>query len=191
MPSMLLPLMVLSLRDPRGGIRIVLNLPWGDQARWALFGLATICPAIILVLSFALEPEMVQMAGGQMLSPFAVFGVQAAAVLLFVWLTHVAGRWRGGHGSFAGALVTLSWFQLCLVPVQAALLLIGTVSVGVADIAGTLFVLWAVWMVTNFICELHGFKSLALVLLGMFGTMAVLILGLSVLAALVIGPPNV
>lgn len=191
MPRVLLPLILFSLRDPRGGIAVVLNMNWGDQGRWALFGLATVCPTIVLVLSFALEPEMTQMLGGQVMSPFAVFGIQALAILLFAWLASVVGRWRGGQGTFPQALLTLSWLQLCLVPVQLLILMVDLASTGVADIIGTIFMLWAVWMLTSFICGLHGFTSPALVLLGIFATMFVLVVVLSFAAALLMGPPNV
>ena len=190
MPSVLFPLVILSLRNPRSGMALVLNMPWGDQGRWCLFGLATICPAIVLVLSFALDPNMTTVMGGG-LSPFAILGVQALAILLFAWLTHVVGRWRGGRGTFPESLLTLSWLQLCLVPVQFFILALDFVSSDVASMVGTIFMLWTICMLTSFVCELHGFKSPALVLLGIFGTMFLLVLVLSVLAAFVMGPPNV
>ncbi len=162
-----------TLQDPRSGVRRVIALGLPMQARWLGLGLIAVCSAILTHLSFGLIPvDDRDVLSDLMQSPFRTAALQGVLLLAIVHMTYWLGRARGGTGRFADALVVLVWLQLLMLGLQVVQLV---VQVALPPLAGPVnlagFAIF-VWLLCNFIAELHGFKSLIAVfggiVLGMF-----------------------
>lgn len=187
--SNLLSLIWTTVRDPRGGLRFVLNQPLSMNDRWLVFGLAVILPTILIALILMVMP----VPEGMMLSlsPMALAGSQAIGMALMVFLAHTVGRLRGGRGTFADALLTVAWLQIIMVIIQGALLLLELALPMVATLVGLLATVLIFWLLTNFIAELHGFNSLPLTFLGIIGTLVVAVFLFALILAPFMGVSNV
>ena len=111
---------------------------------------------------------------------FAGLGVMA--VLLFL-----LGRPFGGTGRFHEALAAVSWLQSILLVVQIvqiiAILVLPVFALLIA--VGSLGL--AIWLLTNFTAELHGFRSMFLTLLAIVAAFMGMVVLLSVAMIVVFG----
>ena len=183
----------LSLEDPRKAARALLNLGIPVPARTAGLMLVAVGSALVTHLGFLLtpppdDPMMRDVMNGVMASPFRTAELQwvvlAASVALIFWV----GRVRGGSGGFADSLLIVVWLQLLMLVLQILQLL---ALVLVPPLAGIIYLGGLVlffWLMTNFIAELHGFKSRGAVLAGILITMFTVAFLLVVIIALVLGP---
>lgn len=176
----LLPLVLLSVREPRAGLRTVLDAPLGAGGRQTLFALAAILPTLLIfgVLSVA--------GAGQEfpLGPAILLVLQAAALLLMSGLAFVVGRWRGGLGSFSDCLLALSWLQITMVVAQVACVVVELALPFMGAIIGILALALMMWLAINFLAEVHGFKNTALVFLSIIFTVFLTSFALALLTSL-------
>lgn len=173
-----------TLRSPRAGARLVMNLDLPVAARWMALALMAIVSTLLTLLSLAASP-LAEDPAVQMLrqSPIFLATLQGLVMLVASALIHVQGRWAGGTGRFVDALVLVVWLQVILSLIQAVQIVVGLVLPALADLIGVATLGLFVWLLTNFIAELHGFRSLVLVFVGILGTVLLLSLILSVVAA--------
>lgn len=177
-----------TLRNPRVGVRQILALKPSMQARWLAFAIMAIGSAIVTHLSFAFVPEAERDAVMHVMdSPLRTAGLQGVLLLAIVQLVWWLGRVRGGTGSFADALLVMVWLQFIMLAVQAAQLVLMLVSPPLAAIANLAGFVLFVWLLTNFVAELHGFHSLVAVLGGIIFGMILLAFGLAILLLLLTG----
>ena len=146
-----------TLSDPQAAARKLMDMNPPMEARW--LGLAVVVVLSVLlgkasVLMMATEDTAFVMGVG------ASAIVQGAALLMVVYSAHMVGRLFGGAGSFADAVLLVSWLQFMMVVLQviqvAALFLVPPLSGMIGIIAITLFL----WVLTNFVAVLHGVQSL-------------------------------
>lgn len=163
----LLSLVLLSVRDPKTGLRAVLDAPLGAGGRQTLFALAAILPTLLIfgVLSVA--------GAGQEfpLGPLILLVLQAGALLLMSFLAFAVGRWRGGIGSFSDCVVALSWLQITMVVAQVACLVVELALPFMGAIIGILALALMMWLATSFLAEVHGFRNTAMVFLSIILTL--------------------
>lgn len=157
----LLSLARLSFADPVAGGKAVIALNPPLALRWTLLA-ASITAAV--VLAYALPVLWGQ--GANMPSPFVATGVQGAINLLAVIMIAVVGRLLGGRGGIEDALLLVGWLQALMLGLQVlqlmALLVLPAAAAGLTMASIVIFL----WLLTGFICALHGFSSRFLVLLG-------------------------
>jgi len=75
------------------------------------------------------------------------------------------GRAMGGKGGFSDTILLVAWMQfvvVCLQIVQLGVFLLAKPLAGLVDIAASVV---SLWILTNFVAELHGFRSIGKVLL--------------------------
>ncbi|MDO9638666.1 MAG: Yip1 family protein [Pseudotabrizicola sp.] len=171
--SSLLSLARYTVQNPREGARMVMGANLPISARWVALALMAVTSAILAHLAFALMPADVRLAmDGAMSSPLTSAVMQGGLMLIAVFVIHYVGRWRGGTGRFDDALILMIWLQFILLILQVvqivtqvllppASVLVGYVSIGIF-----------LWLLSNFVAELHGFSS---VLLTFFGVLVTLI----------------
>jgi len=159
--SNFMALLRLSVTDPTAGGRAILSLNPTSQARWLLLAAAV----LVSVLLVYILPVMVGEAA-KMPSPWSFAAGQAALNLLVVFLVTYVGRGFGGSGSFDDALLLMGWMQAVTVAMLmlqlAAMVFMPALSFPIAMAS----ILVTLWMMTGFICALHGFQSRILVLIG-------------------------
>ena len=173
-----------TLTAPRIAARQVLALQLSMQTRWMALALASVLSALLLHFSLSLLPVDEQQMLLGVPAPLESALVQAGLLALMAVLTHQVGRWRGGKGNFADALILIVWWQTILLGfqlVQIATLLIFPLATGLLGLVGLVLVFW---LLTSFVAELHGFASAWKVLMGIIATL----IGVSILLSLVLLP---
>jgi len=111
----------------------------------------------------------------------------AVAFLLLTGAIYAMGRAVGGQGSFADSLTILVWFQLVLLCVQLVLLLVQLLVPPLVNVTSIVAMVLFFWLLTGFVAELHGFKSLGMTFLGIIAAMVILALALTVVLATFVG----
>lgn len=173
-----------TLQSPRQGARMVMKADVPVPARWIALVLAAILSALLAHVSFGLMPAEVRAQMGQsMQNPVGTAAFQAVLMLVVAHLMQWVGRWFGGKGSFADALMLMVWLQFILLVLQAIQIIVQVVLPPLTDVVAMLSVVIFLWLVTNFIAELHGFSSVGKTFLGVLGVMLALGFALALLLA--------
>jgi hypothetical protein len=185
----------LSIVDPRAAARRVLAMPVPADARWMALALVVVLSVLLTQLAIGLfatlAPPAAEAPGPTGVSPFLAGGVQAAALVLLVLAVDRVGRMFGGRGSFDGALLLVIWLHVVMICLQV----IQLVTMVLVPPLGSLVALASLaaffWVLTGFIAELHGFRSLILVFLGMLLSLFAFSVGLAILLIMLgITPPG-
>ena len=177
-----------SLQSPREAIRQVIDTDPPMSARWIALLLVAIASTFLMLLSLTLVPmeELPPALVWALGSPLSLAGIHVVMLVVSVHLLYRLGRFRNGQGSFADSLTVLIWFQIIMLAVQAVQLLLQVVLPPFALAAYFAGLVLFFWLLTNFVAELHGFRSLARTFVGILVALAVLILLMGFGLALVI-----
>ena len=177
-----------TLREPKKAARglIAMNLPM--SVRWLALSLVTVLSTLFLLTEIKLspfsdDPMMLRMLD----SPLMLAAMQFLVLVVSAYLIARIGKFFQGVGNFDDALLLVLWMQAVLCLVQLFQILAMLTFAPLADLVGFVALFATGWLITNFVAELHGFKSLILVfvgiLLGAFATMV----ALSIILAVLIG----
>ncbi len=166
---------VATLRDPRAGARRVMAVRMERRQRWEVLLLIAVLSAALAYLSFLLNARLGHLGqGARMMSPFAMLAAQVVVLWVMVFAVHHLGRLMGGKGSLDDAILLVAWIQAILIGMQilqiGALVLLPALSV-LLGLAGFILLFW---LLTVFVAELHGFRSLVAVFLSVLLVMIVL-----------------
>ena len=150
-----------TVRNPREGASEVLSLGIGREAAWLSVGLVVILSLILAEITLFIGSLSGDPADMLSISPIVGGLLQFSVLIATAGVAYLVGRAMGGTGSFPEALLLMTWLQFIMVCVQIiqilALLMIPPLG-GIVFIAGLILFLW---LLTNFVAELHGFRSLA------------------------------
>jgi hypothetical protein len=184
----ILSLARLTLREPRGAARRLFAEDVPIPARTAGLLLIAVLSAIFLHLSFALESSDDYVAQFMTQSPLQTAVVQWFVLLISALLIYRVGKAFGGIGSLADAILVVLWLQFLLLGVQFAQFVLLIVVPPLAAMVGLVGFVLFLWLMVNFIAELHGFRSLGAVFAGMILTFFAVALLLALLLGLILGP---
>ncbi|KAF0675040.1 Yip1 family protein [Profundibacterium mesophilum] len=158
-----------------------LSVPVLSQALLLVVVLSVLLAELSNLMVSYLHPPGV---GVMLLSPMFFGALQLALLVGMLFAILLVGRALGGHGDLAGSILLVSWLQFIMVCVQlvqsAALLLVPSLAWAIGVGGLVLFL----WLLTNFIAELHGFTALGRVFAMILFTMLGVALGLSFVLAL-------
>jgi hypothetical protein len=177
-----------SIEEPRQGARWVLqmNLPLANAVQALV---------VVAILNGLMSYFVIQLAlaGGEdvgyiALSPLNMALFQGLGMFVMAAGAHLVGRWFGGTGQLNGAMVLVAWMQFILLLVQIIQLAITSLLPFFAMPITAVVIAASLWLLVNFIAELHGFASLFKVLAGIFATGFTIILLISVWAAMLVTP---
>lgn len=180
-----------TVRDPKEGARRVLALPLPPRAAWD--GLA-----LVLILSLLLAYLTTMLLGGSSdpllpgfaHSPLLAAVIQAGMLVVMIGAIHGVGRMMGGSGTLEGAVRLTAWLQFIMLVLQVIQVVFLLVLPGVVGLIGLLSVGLMLWLLTNFIAVLHGFRSLMAVFMMILATTFALSFVLVLLLALFgVSPP--
>jgi len=171
-----------TIRDPRGGARKIMALSIPRRQRWEILALIVVLSAVLAQLSFLLAGSTgASLAGPFPSSSFTLGLVQAVLLLTMVYAIHFIGRRVGGSGALDDSILLVAWLQfimICLQVLQTAMLfVVPAISMMIGVVGLVLFF----WLLTNFISELHGFKSLTAIFVGITLSMLAFAIALSIL----------
>lgn len=176
-----------SVERPREGARAVLAMNLPMNARWSALMLMAVSSALLahlgMTLLFSRAPEML----AELPSPLVTAAVQGVIMVLSVVLIHRIGRMRGGTGHFADALILVAWLQFILVVLQALQIVVTLVLPPLGQVVSWAAIALFFWLLTNFIAELHGFRSLGAVFLGIIGVLVGMSVALTFVLLAILG----
>lgn len=173
----------LTLTDPRLAARAVMAQPLPVQARWGALILTAVLSAFLMQAVTALLPPLPGPDGEAVtpIGPAIWAGMVASGMVMTVLLVHHVGRWRGGSGQLGDAVLLVAWLQfiqLLTVLLQIVVMLVLPFAAPLVEIGGVLLFLW---LLVHFVAELHGFRSIGLVFLGVVVTFVAAVFTLSAL----------
>jgi hypothetical protein len=119
--------------------------------------------------------------------PFGTLVMQGVVLVMGVMLTWRIGQARGGVGSLPDTISLMAWLQFVLLFLQAAQLVAQLLLPPLAMLLGFAGIGLFFWLFTQFVMELHGFRSPGATFAGILGVM----MALGMVLALAIGPPTV
>ena len=179
----------LTLQEPRQAARALLAEGVPMPARTVGLLLVAVLSSLLASLQVGSDlSELDPISRFMLASPFRAAVFQWLFLVLTVILIHRVGRAFGGHGSFPDALLVVVWLQLPLLALQvvqlAATLFVPPLA-GIIGLGG--FALF-LWLMTVFVAELHGFRALGKVFLGIVltGLGTGFVLGIALV--LILGP---
>ena len=178
--SDLLALGTRTVSDPRSAAREVLALPLPRSEHWNAFLLVIVLAGMIHALTLVLFPPdpSVPQISGLMVAAFI-----GGSILLTAATIQVVGRWFGGQGRFEDTLLLTVWLQYVLIGFQVIQLVLMVLLPPAAGLVTIFGFVASIWILVNFIAEVHGFESLGKVFLGMIGAA----FGIAFALALVLG----
>jgi hypothetical protein len=183
-----------TVRAPREGAAAIMRMGFAPAVGWLALLLMAVASTLLTHISFAIMPPTVQdFWSTAMTSPVRTAILQWVVLLVSVHAIHKVGRLRGGTGSLDQAVILVAWLQFILLCVQIAQLFTQMFVPPLADILGLLGLVLFFWLLTNFVAELHGFKSLALTFIAILITVFTAAILLVLVFALLFGaaPPGV
>lgn len=159
--SLLSALLRETLRDPKAAMHRVLSLPIPRPALWQAFALVVILGMLLTYVSDLLLPAP----ENPMLlvfrnTPIGTVAMALGLTLAMVIALHRAGRAFGGTGDFEGALRVVTWLQAVMFVFNAVQLLLLIVLPPLGVLMGVVNLGLTLWLLTNFVATLHGFRSL-------------------------------
>lgn len=175
-----------TIRSPREGAEEVLALGVPKEALWTIFALVIVLSVILtqitaMIVGVANDPA----APVFFTSPVASGLIQIVLLTMMVAAVQAVGRAFGGTGQFPEALLLVTWLQFIMVCLQVAQTLALIILPPLAQIIGMISLVLFLWLLTNFVAVLHGFRSLAqvfvMILVSAFGFAFVATLILAIL----------
>lgn len=150
--------------DPRGVLRRLLDRDLPNAARWQIF-------LVVAVMSALLSHLFLWLVGGgdlvgRSLSPLITGAIQALLLLVVVAAVQLFGRAFGGKSEFRDTLLGMSVLQGLMIVVQFVQMVLFVAVPMLGEIVGLLAIGLFFWLLTNFVAELHGFRSRVRVFLG-------------------------
>ena len=186
----ILALVRLTLQNPRQGADRIMALDLPMNGRWLALILVAAVSAIGTHLSIALMPaEQRDMMLALIASPVRTALLQAGIWAVMAGAIAAGGRMRGGTGTFPDALILMVWLQFILLCVQLVQVLAGVMLPVLADLIGLAGLGLLLWLLTNFVAELHGFRSLIAVFAGLVAGAFAFTFVAAFLLTLVLGSP--
>ncbi len=176
-----------TIREPRSVARAVLSLDLTRQERWQMLLLTVVLSAILAKASALVAGDRAAETGIFAASPFTLGFIQLVVMLFAVFAVHHIGRRFGGEGDLGGAIVLMAWLQFVMICLQIVQIFAMMVSPALAFLLGLAGLILFFWMLTQFIMELHGFKSGMAVFLGISLSMV----GFAVLLSILLGVSGV
>lgn len=175
----------LTLSAPRQAARIVLAWPIERAATVQLAVLMVVLSVVISQLSgFVLPVEGPAPMAVLLRNPAMNAAVHGVVFVISVFAAHRIGKAFGGTGTLDGTLKLMTWLQAVnagLLLLQLVLLMVMPLAAGLIGFASLILILW---LLTNFVAELHGFPSLMQVFMAIVLSFFAIVIGLSLLLGL-------
>jgi hypothetical protein len=180
-----------SVSDPRAGARRIMALDLALRDAWAALALMAVASALLTHLGFlTTPPDQRDLLAQLMASPIRTAVLQWVVMSVGAWAMFAVGAARGGRGTLPQAVSLAAWLQFVLLLLQAAQLVAGVLLPPLAGLIGLAGIALFFWLLTHFVAEMHGFRSLPAVFLGVVGTLFVLVTVMAVIFGLLFGVPQ-
>jgi len=187
------PLLLTTIRDPRGGAAQVLAMKLPAQALWIALTLVSVVTSGVvaaLVQAAPMPPGDL----GRLLetspvysSPLIFAVMQWGRAVLSVFMLFWVGRALGGRGDVTDVLAVFTLLQLVSFVLVAGFTILGLIIPILASLGLLLFLVWWIWAFSNALDVAHGFdsplKAFGVIVVSVFGVL----IGLSVFMGVIGG----
>ena len=175
-----------SITNAREGAEEILALGIPREAIWPFLFLVVVLSAILGQITTFL---MVGIAGaetsGLLAMPIATGAIQLGVLLASIYVIYFVGRGFGGTGSVEETTLLMAWLQFVMVCVQVVQTVFLLIAPALGGMIGILAVALFLWLLTNFVAVIHGFKSLGQVFAMILVSMIVIAFALSILLSII------
>ena len=184
--------LVATFRDPRAAARRLIGLQLDSGMLWQAFLLVAVLSVMTnLVFQMLLgtvdappDPRLPAL----LQDPILLGYIQACLLVLAIFAVHWVGRLCGGTGPFEGAIIIVTWLQFVLLVLSFAQVIAAFALPPLVEIIALVGPILGFWLLSQFVCALHGFESGWTVFVGtivaMFGLVFALAIGLTLISVL-------
>lgn len=181
-----LSLLITSLHDPRRVARALMDQRFALPIAAMMLALVVVLTSGLTSLTFMLFPTEVPKEWIPIISnPMKLALLQGLMLLVTAMLATGVGQMFKGQGRFEDAVILLTWVEFLMLFLQVAQTFLLLILPALADALGVFGLVIMLWMLCNFMAELHGFKSAIMVFGGMLLTLAVLSFAGALVVALI------
>jgi Yip1 domain len=174
----------LTLTEPRRAARAVIGMDLAAPIIWIGVALTSVLAALLVHASLLTLPVEDAELAAIIPGPFQTAAMQFAMLVIAAAAATVVGQMREGTGRFFEALSLMVWLQAVMLLVQVAqIVVLLTLPMQINTFLGFAGIGLFLWLLTNFVAELHGFRSLGRVFLGVIGVIVALVIALSLVIA--------
>jgi hypothetical protein len=150
-----------SLKSPREGAHEVLTIRIPQEAVGMIVVLVVVLSVLLAqVMGLMILPADTDMVIGLFSSAIVAGLVQLVVMLVTIGGVFWIGRAMGGTGSLKESALIISWLQFIMVCLQLVQLVVLVILPPFAGLIGIVALGVFLWLLTNFVATLHGFKSL-------------------------------
>ena len=160
--SQIVRAVVETIRTPRSGAKMVMSQSMDRRQRWEILLLIAVLSGglaytSIFIGSMVTESSDIPVGTG----PVMLVITQVFVLLAMVFLIHFVGTRAGGKGSLDDAILLVAWMQFILICLQIIQILAVVAFPLLAFLLGLAGFVLIFVLLTVFISELHGFRSLS------------------------------
>lgn len=161
-------LTLLTLLDPRGAARKVIEFGVSAKAFWMLLALISVSTSMFVSAALNLLPlpggefsEMLLMIrqSPAFHQPVLYAGLNYLQALLWVHMLALCGQWLGGRGTTNEVVAVVVWMQVIWIFMTLALTVVFLALPILAMVMFTAFFFWSLWMIVASTDAAHEFES--------------------------------
>ncbi|MCV2869939.1 YIP1 family protein [Defluviimonas sp. WL0002] len=181
-----------TFREPRRAAERLLALDLPMEARWLGLFLVSVLTILFTNLMLATVPvDEVQPWERVWSDVWLGLPIQALSMSILALAVTWIGTLFGGKGVFEDALVMVVWIQGVLLAPQVVQIILFPVAPVLSGLIAIGSVGLFFWMLSHFICVLHGFKSALAAFFGVIGSLVFLAIVFALLFSMLgIFPPG-
>lgn len=169
-----------TLADPRAAARRIMALDLSLQERWLALLLMAVVLSLLTQFYLAMAPaDTPQYMLDMMSSPLRVALFQTVWLFSGAVAIHRFGRAWGGTGTLGDAVSLVAWLQFIMIVAQIGTVILELILPPVAPLVELAVIGIYFWLLTHFVAEMHGFRSLG-------GTFFCILLGMVALLFLMV-----
>ncbi|MDZ4395742.1 Yip1 family protein [Cypionkella sp.] len=178
----------LTLQNPRAAARHLLDRQLPLSTIWLALALMAVVSATLTGVSMQIAPDQVEPNFLAMFkNPLQVAVLQGVAMVVMAMLAQGVGRMFGGSGRFADALVLIAWTEALLSLLQLGQIVLVLLSPSLAAALGMFGIVLFLWILSNFVAEMHRFASAGKVLGGIIATVLAVAFVMAVATVALVG----
>ncbi|MFN3208475.1 MAG: Yip1 family protein [Roseovarius sp.] len=191
--SVLKPLFLTTIRQPRDGAARMLSLRLPAQALWIALSLISVVTSAVvaaLVQAAPMPPgELGRLVEASPVysSPLIFAAMQWGRAVLSVFMLFWVGRALGGRGELPDVLAVVTLLQAVSFVLVASFTILGMIIPFLSSLGLLVFFVWWIWAVSNALDVAHEFdsplKAFGVMVISVFGVL----IGLSILMGVIGG----
>lgn len=162
-PGYLIGMAIQSIPEPQKVAGEVLALRFDRAALWQTFALFCVLSTGLGVAGGILTPLDPAVYGPVLSNPLLLGTIEAAILVLMVFIIYWVGRAFGGTGRFDQAILTVIWLQFVAFLLQVVMLALVVFAPMLAGLVQLFSVGVTFWLLSHFTASMHGFRSIGMV----------------------------